>query len=46
MPGESTDRSIPAVSHQDQGDEVTRLPGPGRMCVCVDMSKEGRRGSA
>ncbi|CAL8290901.1 unnamed protein product [Merluccius merluccius] len=31
MPGESTDRSVPAVSHQDQGDEVTRLPGPGRI---------------
>ncbi|KAK0133543.1 hypothetical protein N1851_030962 [Merluccius polli] len=31
MPGESTDRSVPAVSHQDQGDEVTRLPGPDMM---------------
>ncbi|CAL8247160.1 unnamed protein product [Lota lota] len=28
MPGESTDRSVPAARHQDQGDEATRLPGP------------------
>ncbi|KAJ3598245.1 hypothetical protein NHX12_001756 [Muraenolepis orangiensis] len=28
MPGESTDRCVPAARHQDQGDEAMRLPGP------------------
>lgn len=30
MPGESTNRSVPADQHPEQGAEDAGLPGPGR----------------